>query len=355
MNRSQMCIANVQYKKPTVEGSKQGKGFLRYLTYRDGRYGHIKQEPGQERWHNRGLGQSITEIDRLCQQYKSDHVLAFTLVFNSNPELMAMVPVEQREAFVCELTETTLDKFFEARGIDSGIEFSYVLHHRESEDKQAPGLHDPHTHVILPGTVFDEGTGERAPLYFSRNKRENHIELLHQVTEGVMADLLDRYVGLDWEQRFDALEAIRDQQREVTLGEPHGGIIDDQQRTWPLWFGTRRTDEQTTAVGYYRSYPRDEKSPQTEFDADELALEFRPLAAGFDHERAERLAHGAGNFMQQHQDMLPNEMMGIIRYVGALSPDKQTAFFSPSPGPLTVAPPEPDQPYPTFSGPSLDF
>jgi len=44
MNGKQICVANVQYKKPTASDSKRNTGLLRYLTYRDGRYGHIHQE-----------------------------------------------------------------------------------------------------------------------------------------------------------------------------------------------------------------------------------------------------------------------------------------------------------------------
>src|SRR5258708_4345308 len=215
MNRKQMVVGNGQYKKPTLDDTKRQKGLLRYLTYRDGRTEHIKQRGGVERWHDLGLGRTVEEVAQRCEAYKSDHVLAFTLVFNTNPELMQMVPIEQREQFVCELTEQTLEQFFAARGIDSGVEASYVLHHRNSENPESPGLHDPHTHIILPGTYFDEGQGQRENLFFSRNKRENHIDLLHQVSESTLTTLMDRYVGPEWEQRFDALEAVREQQRAV--------------------------------------------------------------------------------------------------------------------------------------------
>ena len=40
MNRKQMVVANVRYKKPTPGDAKRQKGLLRYLTYRDGRTGH---------------------------------------------------------------------------------------------------------------------------------------------------------------------------------------------------------------------------------------------------------------------------------------------------------------------------
>jgi hypothetical protein len=117
MNRKQMVVANVQYKKPTLDDAKRQKGLLRYLTYRDGRTGHIRQQGGVERWHDLGLGHALQEVAQRCEAYKGDHVLAWTLVLNVNPELMHMVPLDQREQFVCALTEQTLTQFFEARSI----------------------------------------------------------------------------------------------------------------------------------------------------------------------------------------------------------------------------------------------
>ena len=68
------------------------------------------------------LGNTVGEIANTCEQYRSDHVLAFTVVLNPNPDLVAMVPEKRRARFVRELTETTLDRFLEARGIEGGIE-----------------------------------------------------------------------------------------------------------------------------------------------------------------------------------------------------------------------------------------
>jgi hypothetical protein len=278
MNRKQMCVANLKYKKPTEADSKKAKGILRYLTYRDSRDGHIKQVSGQERWVDHGLGHTVGEISETCDRYQSDHVLAFTLVFNPRSDLIAMVPEKKRARFVRELTENTLDQFFEARGLETGVEFAYVTHNRVSEDSQAPGLPDPHTHVILPGTYFDEGEGQRVPLFFSRNKQVDHIELLHQTTEQNMVDLMERYVGRDWEQRYDALEVVREQQRAVVEQQPpDGDVIDADGRTWPVWAGIRRTTEELSAAGIYRYFPA-EDGPR---------LEFRPFLLGMSHEMAE--------------------------------------------------------------------
>src|SRR5262249_10805001 len=131
------------------------------------------------------------------------------------------------------------------------------------------------------GTVFDEEHGGRVPLYFSQNRKVNHIEMLHNVTELNMADLMDRYVGPDWEQRYDELAEAREQQRLVVQDEPHGVLFDDQGRASDVWCGARRTDEETTALGYYRHFPA-----PAEDDPEAVQLEFRPLASGLPHDQA---------------------------------------------------------------------
>jgi hypothetical protein len=262
MDHKQMCVANVKYKKSTASDSKKAKGLLRYLTYRDSRDGHIKQVGGRQRWMDHGLGSTVGQIADTCEQHRGEHVLAFTLVFNVNPDLIVMVPEKRRARFVRELTETTLDRFFEERGIEGGIEHSYVTHYRKSEDPQAPGIPDPHTHVILPGTYFDEDMGERVPLFFSRNKQINHIDLLHRCTEMQMMGLLEHYVGPEWELRYDQLAAVREQQRAIAEQQPDGVFVDDHGQAWPVWGGVRRTTEETSAAGFYRYFPGDQEGEQ---------------------------------------------------------------------------------------------
>ncbi len=222
MDRKQMCVANVQYKKPSDEGAKQSKNLLRYLTYRESRDEAARHVAGRERWVDHGMGGSVAEIAERCDDLKSEHVLTFSLVINPSPDLMGMVAPEQRAQFVGELTENVIEDFFDARGLDTGVEFSWVIHHRLTDDPQAPGLHDPHSHVVLPGTVYDEEHGQRVPLFFSRNRKVNHIDMLHDVTEKVMVKQLERYVGPDWEQRYDELAEAREQERQIVESEPHG-------------------------------------------------------------------------------------------------------------------------------------
>ncbi|MCB9451480.1 MAG: hypothetical protein H6672_08570 [Anaerolineaceae bacterium] len=312
MDRKQMCIANVQYKKPSADGAKQSKNLLRYLTYRESRDKKARYVAGRERWIDRGMGGSVGEIIQRCDDLKSDHVLTFSLVMNPNPDLIALVAPEERERFVCELTEGVVDDFFEARGLDTGIEMSYVLHHRLTDDPQSPGLHDPHTHMVLPGTVYDEEHGGRVPLFFSRNQKVSHIELLHDVTERAMAAQMERYVGPDWEQRIDALLAVREREHLIVNTEPHGWMRDDAGDDWPVWCGTRRTDEKTAAVGTYRWYP----DPSAD-DDETFRLEFRPLLAGLPPEQAAFFARAFAREMDRDVDKLKELAAFVSRMTNA--------------------------------------
>ncbi len=212
MDRKQSVIANVRYQTPKGRGAKQLKGLLRYLQYRDDRDGHIPQHRGLERWVDHGLGGDFQTVAARCEAFKSAHVQAFTWVINPNPDLVSFVEETRREAFVRELTERTLENFFEARGIEIP-EFSFAIHRRETTDVFEPGRDNPHAHVILPGTYGSWADGARLPLYMNRNRRENHIDLLHDIAQAEIDLLLQRKVGPDWEQRYDAMMAEREAPR----------------------------------------------------------------------------------------------------------------------------------------------
>jgi hypothetical protein len=109
-------------------------------------------------------------------------VLLFSLVINPNTDVIRMAPPEKREQFVRQLTERTMNGFFDRRGIDTGVEWSAVLHHRQTDGNEAPDQHNPHTHVVLPGTYYDADEGQRKPLYFSRNVRQE--ARIEQVRKG---------------------------------------------------------------------------------------------------------------------------------------------------------------------------
>jgi hypothetical protein len=210
-----MCVANLRYRRPLGEGGKKMKALLGYLTYRDSRHEGAKLVAGKERWVDRGMGKSVQQIAERCKAYQSDHVLLFSLVINPNPTLVVMIPHDQREAFVRQLTEGVVEDFFVERGIDTGVEFSYVYHSRNTD---ADGRHNPHTHIVLPGTFYEADEGRRVPLYFSQNRSERHIDLLHTVTERHTEQLLERYIGRDWERLHDERHPATESDLEPTIG-----------------------------------------------------------------------------------------------------------------------------------------
>jgi len=274
MDRKQMCVTNVKYKKPTQHEAKRMKNLLGYLTYRDGCDEVAPQISGTDRWMDHGIGGSVAEIADRCDAYQSEHVLLFSIVVNPNPDLIRMMPHDQREQFVRQLTTKTIDDFFGARGIDTGVEWSGVLHHRQTDGDESAGQHNPHMHVVLPGTYYDADEGRRKPLYFSQNKSVNHIDMLHEVTQENMVSLMHRFAGRDWEHRYDQLAEIRQQQERAFYGEvPHG--------TWdrePVWAGVRRVDEDTTSAGVYGYFANREGKRD---------LQFRAIVPDLDHEEAE--------------------------------------------------------------------
>jgi hypothetical protein len=129
---------------------------------------------------------------------------------------------------------------------------------------------------------------------------------------------MERYVGLDWEQRYDELATIREEQRQIVEDEPHGVLLDDKGASWDVWCGTRRTDEQQTALGFYRHYP-----VPTEDDPDAFRLEFRPLAAGLPHEQAAFFARAFAQEMNGEMDKL-QELAGLV---GGLSADQRKVLI----------------------------
>ncbi len=287
MDRKQMCVTNVKYKKPTQNEARRMKNLLGYLTYRDSRDDYVPQVSGVERWVDRGMGHSVKQIADRCESYQSDHVLLFSLVVNPNPDLIRMVPHEEREAFVHQLTERTVEGFFDAHGIDTGVEYSYVTHHRQTDGDESPDQHNPHTHIVLPGTYYDADEGRRRPLYFSKNREVNHIEMIHEVTQEHMADLMDRHTGPDWEQRYDALAAERERQQAVVYEEEAHGTWNNE----PVWAGVRRTDDDVSAAGVYGFFKDREGKKR---------LQFRLVQPDLNHEEAERLA-------EQLKDLLKEE------------------------------------------------
>lgn len=169
------------------------------------------------------------------------------------------------------------------------------------------------------------------PLFFSQNRKVNHIEMLHDVTEDTMAALMERYVGPEWETRYDLTQRLRDLQREVVRDDPHGEMVDEDGRHWPVWCGARCTNETHSAVGYYRSY----RTPTRE-DDEATRFEFRPLISGLSHEEAEFFGDVLAEWIQRDLGTLQE----FVAEVSAMSPDERATFMAKS---MEVDDPTPDR------------
>jgi len=204
-------ITKLQYKKAGPASAKQLTGLLGYLQHRRDAGDSDDLPRSGRRWTNVGLGSSTKEIRTNCEQQQSAHVLAFTWVVAPNADCMALIDPADHKRFVAELTERSVEGLFEARAM-TVPDYSYIYHIRETEDQHAPHRLNPHAHIILAGTYDDPVDGVQ-PYYMnkSRKRDEDHPDLFWQVAEATMDHLMDRYVGLDWPERLEALLAHREQ------------------------------------------------------------------------------------------------------------------------------------------------
>ena len=209
-------------------GYKELKAVLKYLQYRDNSDGHIPQEEGLERWQDRGLGLNYREILDHCDRLGSKSVLAWTLVVSPAPDLMALVPEQEREALVMGLTEEIVEAYYATRKVEVA-EYSYVLHNRLTQ----PSADNPdrieqlHTHVVLTGTV-PTIEGRRENFYNQANK--GHIQMLQDLSTAAFEAALDRSVGPTWRELRPEPEVL------APPIQPEGLSELDQ------WFGPRQRE-----------------------------------------------------------------------------------------------------------------
>ena len=202
-----IIVTDFAYKGPKRKGRGTGhqglRATLKYLQYRDNRNQHIQQGEETERWVDHGLGQHYRAIFENCDKLQSKHVLAWTWVISPAPDLMALVPEDQRLDLVLDLTERIVEEYYTSRGFEVP-EYSYVLHDRltKPEDGSEP-LQQLHTHVVLPGTAPLDGV-DRAAVY--NNKERGHDVLFREIASRHFSEALDRIVGPDWQLLREELE-----------------------------------------------------------------------------------------------------------------------------------------------------
>ncbi|MCB9451492.1 MAG: hypothetical protein H6672_08630 [Anaerolineaceae bacterium] len=216
-----IIVTDFAYKGPKRKGRGTGhKGLrstLKYLQFRDNRDQHLRQDDDAERWVDHGMGQHYRAIFEQCDRLQSKHVLAWTWVISPAPDLMALVPEDERRDLVLDLTERIVEDYYTARGFDVP-EYSYVLHDRLTEpDDGSEPLQQLHTHVVLPGTAPLPGV-DRAPVY--NNKERGHDALFRDIASRHFGAALDRIVGPEWQR-------LREEAPEIETPTPTGNTLDD--------------------------------------------------------------------------------------------------------------------------------
>lgn len=221
-----IIVTDFAYKGPKRTGQGTGhRGLcatLKYLQYRDNYKQHIEQNADAERWIDHGLGQDFRSILESCDQLQSKHVLAWTWVVSPAPDLMALVPKDQRRTLMLELTEKIVDDYYISRGFDVP-EYSYVLHNRlaKAENGDEP-LQQLHTHVVLAGTAPLVGADRKA-IY--NNKNQKHEALFRNIASQHFSEALDSLIGPEWRR-------LREVEPEIE--QPHNSLPDNA--TLDDWF-----------------------------------------------------------------------------------------------------------------------
>ena len=236
-------ITNVKFVYQSRKSELRGK--LKYFQYRNGADEHLEQDGSPERWVNNGLGQSFGEIFANCQEMATTHmqnnVAARTLVFSPQVDMMQAIPEDRRLDVLHELTEATVDGWFEEMDKPTP-EHSYILHRAETADERPDGqLKDRdsgmeflHAHVIVAPTS-EEIDGSRQP-YKVYSKQ---LKQLHEVARNEMERIWTRELGPE------RVAELNQQLEEMT--ELH--IVKDADRALSAERETTLAPEQDIPVG----------------------------------------------------------------------------------------------------------
>ncbi len=205
---------------------KQLLGKLKYFSYRDNKTDHIPQRDENRepirRWVNRGLGDGYHEIaqkaDQLATVGYRKEVAARTLVVSPQIDMMEAIEPERQKLIIAELTETTIENWFEQMGYPTP-EHSYVVHQGETTaerpdgtEKDVAGRRDfLHTHVILAATVAGlESERENYKVY------GNQLQKLHKAGREEMERIWERELGRERVQELNQdLEALTQELEEL--------------------------------------------------------------------------------------------------------------------------------------------
>jgi len=201
------------------------KGKLKYFQHRDDRDTHIQQrnENGElvRRWVDRGLGESYNEITRNCAQFATSGLMndvgARTLVLSPQVEFMAAIPPDVRMAIMAELTDSTVERWFEEMRLLQA-EYSFVVHKGEVKTDRPDGIEQEnkeflHSHVVLAATT--PGFSQERDNY---KVYKEQLEILHQVSVEEMEHIWTRELGVERVQELNQdLEDLTAELRRIDL------------------------------------------------------------------------------------------------------------------------------------------
>lgn len=216
-----IIIPNWKYQKPSKGGYKGLKKLLKYVSYRESP--DHRPVDLNDRWTDCGLGSGWREVYDRAGKLAGPYVLAHHLVIAPAPDLMELVPEELRQALVREVTERTIESWFEARGLNIP-EYSFVTHDRDTDDDY--GLQNLHTHVFVAGTV-ENNIGERESHRVERQQvctdrgGLNREDNLHHIAQQEFEYLLDRTLGPEWRR----LREVETQQPNLTANRDDDPFI----------------------------------------------------------------------------------------------------------------------------------
>lgn len=194
-------------------------GKLKYFQHRNDRDTHVKQidEQGNpiRRWIDHGLGSNHSAIALNCTALATtgltNDVGARTLVLSPQVEFMQAIPVERRDEIMEELTEATVDRWFEAMNLPT-TEYAYVVHKGEVKNERPEEIEQEnrefvHSHVVLAATV--PGLMEDRDDY---KVYKEQLEQLHQVSAEEMERIWTRELGVERVQELNQdLEELTEQ------------------------------------------------------------------------------------------------------------------------------------------------
>jgi hypothetical protein len=183
-------------------------GLTKYYQYRNDKSGatHVRQHDreGQrvERWIDCGLGNHYSQIVQHCLDRSTTdlkkNVGARLLVIGPEVHLMQAIPAERQMGLLKELTETTVENWFEKLHLPLP-EYAYCIHESEPSTTRPDGrLKDEaersgsylHSHVVLAATV--PGLDVERQSYKVYDKQ---ITLLHEAARESLEHLWTRELG----------------------------------------------------------------------------------------------------------------------------------------------------------------